>query len=73
MLPRYLAEIPHHYWNAQTQTFVAEIKAGGVVVERYAIPRHVFFAIHADMARAIQESDRARQSAEIVPLKEAEG
>jgi len=72
MLSQYLAEVPHHYWSAETQTFIAELKSNGVVVQRYTIPRHVFFAIHADMARAIQDACSA-SGAEIVELRKAEG
>jgi hypothetical protein len=72
MLSHYLAEVPHHYWDVNSQTFIAELKSDGVVVQRYTIPRHVFFAIHADMARAIQDACSA-SGAEIVELRKAEG
>lgn len=69
ILPHYLAEVPHHYWCAKQQAFVAEITASGVVVQRYTIPRAVFFAIHADMARAIQDCFASDEAAKVVPLK----
>ena len=69
MLPHYLAEVPHHYWDVKTQAFIAEIKADGVICQRYTIPRHVFFAIHADMARAIKDCAADDKSAEVVPLR----
>ena len=73
MLPHYLAEVPHHYWDARLQVFVAELKSNGAIVQRYTIPRHVFFAIHADMARAIRECAEAEKSAAIVPIKRKRG
>lgn len=74
MLAQHLAEVPHHYWCADKQAFFAEIKSDGVVVLRYIIPRHVFFAIHADMARAIKECADAGLGAQVLPMKrEAEG
>lgn len=73
MLSQYLAEVPHHYWDAKAQVFIAELKSDGLVVQRYTIPRHVFFAIHADMARAIMDACGAEGGAEIVELRQAEG
>jgi hypothetical protein len=74
MLPQHLAEAPHHYWCAATQAFYSEIKSNGIVVARYIIPRHVFFAIHADMARAIKDCPDADAGAQILPMrKEADG
>jgi hypothetical protein len=69
ILPHYLADVPHHYWDARLQAFVADIKADGVIVQRYTIPRAVFFAIHADMARAIQDCFAAEEAALVVRLK----
>jgi hypothetical protein len=59
MLSQYLAEVPHHYWDAKAQVFIAELKSEGATVQRYTIPRAVFFAIHADMARAIRDASEA--------------
>lgn len=73
MLSQYLAEVPHHYWDAKAQVFIAELKSNGAVVQRFTIPRHVFFAIHADMARAIKDACSATEGAEILDLRKAEG
>ena len=72
MLPQHLAEVPHHYWCAETQAFFAEIKSEGVVVLRYIIPRHVFFATHADMARAIKDCADMQLGAQVVPFRQVE-
>lgn len=70
ILPFHLTEVPHHRWDAATQCFIAEIKTDGVIVQKYSIPRAVFFSIHADMARAIKDScEQEAKLADVVPLK----
>lgn len=77
-LPQYLAECPDHVWNQKAQLFEARLfytqeNGQRVYTDTFSIQPHVFAAIMADMKTAYAAFEADTKSAQVIPMKKAEG